>query len=158
MISRTIGKQPCPHLIQNTPCENLDQAYHDTGFEMNLIHRMASKVLRTAREWHLRRRAVGSPVLQSIVSDSNAKVQAIGNALQESLSRQLSTEELNAVMLIERRRSELLRSKRTLTKVDFGAGGWGGRETRAKSEMEKEYCQSPQLVRLHEPASPDSGL
>lgn len=71
---------------------------------------------------HFLKRYKTQSALTRLSSHKNRKLQAIGAALQESLAHNLSSQEQQAISLIEKRRSFLLNSDKEIAKVDYGAG------------------------------------
>jgi predicted O-methyltransferase YrrM len=81
------------------------------------------------------RRHAAKSALAELTSHPDARLKAIGIALQESLAQSLSAQEREAIARIEQRRSFLLDSDASISVIDFGAGSSSSNRTRV--EMEK---------------------
>ena len=73
--------------------------------------------------------------ISRLTTHESAHLQAIGEALAETLSHSLSPEEKATIDLIEQRRTSLLNSDEVITVIDYGAGSRGAKRT--KEEMAK---------------------
>ncbi|MGH8604150.1 MAG: O-methyltransferase, partial [Gammaproteobacteria bacterium] len=89
------------------------------------------------------RRYKAKSALTQLTSHGSPKLKAIGDALYESLTHTISTEEQELITLIEQRRSFLLSSDKEIAVIDYGAGS--SSSNRTKEEMEKGV-QSTALV------------
>lgn len=89
------------------------------------------------------RRYKAKSALTQLTSHESPRLKAIGDALYESLTHTISTEEQELITLIEQRRSSLLSSDKEIAVIDYGAGS--SSSNRTKEEMEKGV-QSTALV------------
>lgn len=89
------------------------------------------------------RRHKARTALNKLKSHKHPKLKAIGEALHESLTHNISDEEQKWIKLIEQRRSFLLQSNEEIAVIDFGAGE--PNSNRKKGDMEKGV-QSTALV------------
>jgi len=89
------------------------------------------------------RRHNAKSALTRLASHKNPKLKAIAVAIQEALAHSLSSQEQQAISLIEERRSFLLDSDKDIVVVDYGAGSSNSNKT--KEEMEKGV-QSTALI------------
>jgi len=79
------------------------------------------------------RRHKAKTALTQFTSHKHPKINALGDALHESLNHTIYTEEQNWIKSIEQRRSNLLHSKEEIAQIDYGAGE--SRSNRTKEEM-----------------------
>jgi predicted O-methyltransferase YrrM len=98
------------------------------------------------------RRHKAKRALIQLISHEDPQLSSIGHALQESLIRDLSAEEEKAIRLIELRRSSLLKSKREINVIDYGAGNPGSKRT--KEEMESGVQSADKIVDITEASIP----
>jgi predicted O-methyltransferase YrrM len=89
------------------------------------------------------RRYQARRTLAQLISHRDPTLQAIGFALQESLTNDLSVEEQESVSSIEKRRSLLLGSDKEIAFVDYGAGSRNSNRTK---EVMEEGVQSTRIV------------
>lgn len=99
----------------------------------------------------LRRHKARNAVAQ-IASHQDPQLKAIGIALQESLSGELSAQEQEVISLIENRRSFLLGSDKEIAVVDYGAGSPGSNRTR--EEMERGVPSTAQVAKIARVSKP----
>ncbi len=108
---------------------------------INTLKRVLKNGLRLPLQ--ILRRHKAKSALTQLESHQDPKLQAIGIALRESLSRRLSVQEKEAISSIEKRRSFLLQSDKEINIMDYGAGS--SNSNRIKEEMERGV-QSKSLV------------
>jgi len=106
---------------------------------------MIKKVLKKSLRLPIQRfrRYKAEFALTQLTSHESKKLRAIGDALYESLTHTLSTEEQELITLVEQRRSFLLSSDKEIAVIDYGAGN--SSSNRRKEDMEKGF-QSMALV------------
>ncbi len=93
----------------------------------------------------LRRHKVRNALAQ-LASHQHPQLKAVGIALQESLSGELSAQERKVISLIENRRSFLLGSDKVIPVVDYGAGSPSSSRTR--EEMEKGVRSTAKVAKI----------
>jgi predicted O-methyltransferase YrrM len=98
------------------------------------------------------RRHSAKQALKQLASQEDITLKAIGLTLQESLIRDLSSEEQEAIRLIEKRRSLLLKSRREIDVLDYGAGSSISKRTR--EEMERGIQSAEQVADITEASLP----
>jgi len=106
-----------------------------------MIKRILKKFLMLPIQMFRRRKVSKEPT--QLTSHKHPKLKAIGDALHESLTYTISSEEQKWINLIEQRRSFLLSSDKEIAVIDYGAGSPDSNRT--KKEMEKGV-QSTALV------------
>ncbi|MEW5250846.1 hypothetical protein [Microbulbifer discodermiae] len=99
---------------------------------ISILKKMLKKGLKLPLQFVRRHNA--KKLLPHITSHENLKLKAIGIAIQEALTKNLSSEEQQAISLIEERRASLLNSGKKIVVVDYGAGS--PNSNRTKKEME----------------------
>lgn len=99
---------------------------------ISLFKRIIKKILKLPVQFFRRHKA--KKALIQLITNQDTTLQAIGNALEESLADELSISERGAISLIEKRRSLLLASDKEIAVVDYGAGS--PNSNRTKEEME----------------------
>jgi predicted O-methyltransferase YrrM len=108
---------------------------------INTLKRILKKGLSLPLQFLRRHKAKNA--LTQLESHQDPKLKAIAIALRESLAHGLSVLEQEAISLIEKRRSFLLKSVKEIAVVDYGAGSPSSNRT--KEEMERGV-QSKALV------------
>ena len=111
------------------------------------LKRILNKGLKLPIQFLRRRNAKGT--LTRLTSHKNPELKSIGIALQESLDHNLSLQELQAITLIEERRSFLLNSDKEITIVDYGAGSPNSKRTKEEIIQAKNLVsKNQQTIRL----------
>lgn len=90
--------------------------------------------------------------LVQLTSHKSRRVRAIGDALSETLTKTLSTQEQKLIDLIEQRRSFLLNSDREIVIIDYGAGS--PNSNRTKEEMAKGVQSTAQVANICRASKP----
>lgn len=106
---------------------------------------MIERTLKAALRFSIRllRKHKARSALTQLTLHEYPKLKAVGDALHESLTNILATEEQEVIAQIEQRRSFLLSSNKTIAVIDYGAGRPSS--IRTKEEMGKGV-QSAALV------------
>lgn len=99
-----------------------------------MIRTTAKKILRPPVLFLRRYRAKSILKRAHILSHKSKNIRSVGEAIQDLLTQDLSSEERRFITLIENRRSLLLKSNEEISVIDFGAGS--GDSKRSKEEME----------------------
>lgn len=116
-----------------------------------MITRIVNKLIRMARQ-PIRRSQAKTAVTQ-LTSSSTPQVAAIGEALRDTLSNTLTSDEQAALQRIEQRRRALLSSTREIPKLDFGAGS--PKSKRSKEEMEKGVASTSRVADIAKASKPE---
>jgi predicted O-methyltransferase YrrM len=101
---------------------------------------------------HFWRRLKARRALARIATHPEPRLRALGIALKESLSQDLSEEEKEAISLIEKRRTFLLKSDEDIEVIDYGAGS--GDANRTKEEMEEGVKINLQVAKVARASKP----
>jgi len=120
--------------------------------------------------WHMWLRWKAKSAVTRLISHTNPKLRAIGEALRDSLNHVQTAEEQQWIQRIEQRRAFLLSSEKEIGVVSYGAGRPGSRKTRDEMDrglhtkaLVKNICRASkppfwanllfQLVRKLKPSS-----
>lgn len=90
--------------------------------------------------------------LSQLIAHQDARLKAIGIAIQEALSNDLSPKEINAISLIEKRRTSLLNSNLEIDVIDYGAGS--PNMVRKKEEMQKGFHSRATVASITKSSKP----
>jgi predicted O-methyltransferase YrrM len=115
-----------------------------------MIKRVLKQVL--VYPFQVLRRQMAIKTLTQLTSHEDQTLKAIGLALHESLVKDLSAEEQEAINLIEQRRSFLLKSKGEIHVIDYGAGSPISKRT--KDEMERGVQSAAKVADITEASKP----
>ena len=111
---------------------------------MNQFKQILKKALRLPVQFLRQHKA--KKALAQLASHQDIRLKAIGIAIQESLADDLSIREREAISLIEKRRSFLLKSDKEIAVVDYGAGS--SNSNRTKEEMERGVQSKAQVAKI----------
>jgi predicted O-methyltransferase YrrM len=117
-----------------------------------------NKIIKNILKMYLRppiqmfRRYKARASLTQLTSHKHPKLRAVGDALHESLTHDISVEEQKWINLIEQRRSFLLNSDKEIAIIDYGAGKPDANRT--KEEMNKGVQATARVSNICEASKP----
>jgi hypothetical protein len=115
-----------------------------------MIKKILNKFLRLPIQMFRRYKA--RITLTQLTSHQHPKLKAIGDALRESLTQNISGEEQKWIDLIEQRRSFLLNSDQEIAVIDYGAGNSDSHRT--KEDMKKGVESTALVANISKASKP----